>query len=74
MAASAHLASWSGPKIAAECSAAYNAYRADKTDSYRAFFTAHRELRDEHHEYKARDLASARPGRLSSSRGLSAQG
>jgi hypothetical protein len=56
-----HLANWTGPKIAAECSSTYNAYRAAKTDSYRAYFAAHHELRDEHHEYKARDLATALP-------------
>lgn len=61
MAGAAHLGNWNGPKIADECSVAYNAYRAAKTNSYRAYFTAHRELRDEHHEYKAGDLASALP-------------
>ncbi len=59
MAPLAHLANWSGPNVTAQCAAAYNAYRRAKTDSYRAYFFAHRELRDEHHEYKP--VTSPRP-------------
>lgn len=61
MPSSAHLAAWTGPEIFAECSAAYRAYSYAKTESYTAYFTAHPELRDEHHPYKARDLAAALP-------------
>lgn len=61
MSTPADLANWTGPEVFAECADAYKRYRAAKTESYRAYFNAHRELRDEHHEYKAHDLVSALP-------------
>lgn len=61
MAAPAHLANWTGPKVAAECSKAYSAYRAAKTESYRSYFTAHPHLRAADHQYKAKNLAAALP-------------
>jgi len=33
-----------------ECAAAYKACRAAKTNSYRSYFTADLELRDQHHD------------------------
>lgn len=61
MPTSAHLATWTGPEIFQECRTAYGAYAKAKTESYRAYFAAHGELKDEHHPYKARDLAAALP-------------
>jgi hypothetical protein len=58
---SPHLATWTGPEIFQECRAAYRAYASAKTESYRAYFVAHPELKDEHHPYKARDLVAALP-------------
>jgi hypothetical protein len=59
---SPHLGSWTGHEIYEECRVAYSAYAREKTESYVAYFAAHPELRDEHHPYKARDLAAALPG------------
>jgi len=59
--APAHLANWSGPRIAAECSAAHAAYRARRTSGYQAYFTANADLKDDHHSYKAKDLGAALP-------------
>lgn len=67
MAPSAHLANWTGEMVAAECGKAYNAYRAAKTESYRAYFAGNPHLRAEDHEYKSLDLSAALPddwGRL----------
>lgn len=61
MPSSPHLAAWTGPEIHQECQAAYSAYRRAKTESYTAYFGAHAEFKDEHHPYKARDLAAALP-------------
>ncbi|HEV7751796.1 MAG TPA: hypothetical protein VGO71_09645 [Baekduia sp.] len=61
MALTPHLANWSGAAIADECRQAYTAYRAAKTESYRAYFTGNPDLRAEDHEYKAKDLAAALP-------------
>jgi hypothetical protein len=61
LAASPHLADWTGPEVIAECRVAYNAYRAAKTESYRAYFAAKPHLRADDHPYKARDLAAALP-------------
>lgn len=58
---SSHLATWTGPEIFQECQVAYRAYASAKTESNRAYFTAHPELKDEHHPYKAGDLAAALP-------------
>jgi hypothetical protein len=58
---SPHLSAWTGHQVYEECRVAYSAYARAKTDSYRAYFIAHPELKDEHHEYKARDLAAALP-------------
>ena len=56
-----HLANWTGPLVAAECGKAYTAYRAAKTESYRAYFTGNPHLRATDHEYKALDLPAALP-------------
>ena len=40
MSSPAHLSNWTGAKVAAECGKAYNAYRAAKTESYRAYSPA----------------------------------
>jgi hypothetical protein len=61
MATSAHLANWSGPKVAAACRVAYKTYRAAKTDSYRSYFTGNPHLKADDQEYKAADLAAALP-------------
>lgn len=61
MFAAAHLANWSGPRIAAECGAAHSAYRAQRTGSYQRYFAANAHLKDEHHSYKAKDLEAALP-------------
>jgi hypothetical protein len=61
MALQGHLSNWTGPEVVAECRAAYNAYRAAKTESYRAYFTANPHLRADGHAYMARDLAAALP-------------
>ena len=70
MTATAHLADWTGPEVIAECRAAYNAYRADRTESYRAYFTANPHLRADDHAYKARDLAAALPDEWGALAGL----
>jgi hypothetical protein len=57
----AHLAQWTGPDVHAECRAAHAAYAARRTDAYRAYFAARRDLKAADHEYKARDLGSALP-------------
>ncbi len=57
MFAPAHLANWSGPQIDAECGAPHRLYRARRTSSYQAYFGANVEFKDEHHTYKAKDLA-----------------
>src|SRR4051794_14688907 len=56
-----HLANWSGPRVAAACHDAYTQYRAEKTESYRAYFARNSSLKAEDHEYKAKDLAAALP-------------
>ncbi len=61
MAASAHLSQWTGAMVKAACGKAHNAYRAEKTASYRAYFAARRQLRADDHEYKAKDLPAALP-------------
>jgi hypothetical protein len=61
MFATAHLANWSGPRIDAECAVKHRAYRARRTSSYQTYFAAHVEIKDEHHAYKAKDLATALP-------------
>lgn len=61
MTEAAHLANWSGPEVAAQCRKAYNAYRANKTESYRAYFTANPHLKADNHGYKAKDLVAALP-------------
>ena len=61
MSSPTHLSNWTGAKVTAECGKAYNAYRAAKTESYRAYFTANAHLRATDHEYKALDLAAALP-------------
>jgi len=61
MSRSAHLANWTELEVFEECRVAYAAYARAKTESYIAYFGAHAELRDEHHTYKARDLAAALP-------------
>ena len=58
---SPHLGTWTGHEIYEECRDAHSAYARGKTGSYVAYFAAHPELRDEHHPYKARDLAAALP-------------
>lgn len=50
---SPHLAAWTGPEVFQECRTAYRAYASAKTESYRAYFAARPELKDEHHPYKA---------------------
>jgi hypothetical protein len=56
-----HLSTWTGHEIYEESRVAYSSYAKAKTESYVAYFAAHPELRDEHHPYKARDLAAALP-------------
>lgn len=58
---SAHLADWTGAAVTAECRKAYNAYKAAKTDSYRAYFTTNVHLKAADHAYKASDLTAALP-------------
>lgn len=62
MASPLHLSHWTGEMVAAECGKACNAYRAAKTESYRAYFTGNPHLRAHDHEYKAVDLPAALPG------------
>lgn len=57
----AHLSHWTGPQVTAECRTAHNAYKAAKTESYRAYFTAYPHLKAVDHAYKAVDLAAALP-------------
>jgi hypothetical protein len=61
MARPAHLSNWTGALVAGECAEAYKAYRAAKTESYRAYFAGNRHLRAVDHDYKALDLISALP-------------
>jgi hypothetical protein len=61
MTPAAHLANWSGPDVAEQCRTAYNAYRAAKTESYRAYFLANPHLKAADHAYKAADLPAALP-------------
>jgi len=61
MPGSPHLSTWTGHAIYEECRVAYSAYARAKTASYRAYFDAHPELKDDNHPYKARALAAALP-------------
>ena len=61
MATGAHLAHWTGPEVIAECREAYNAYRAARTDSYRAYFAGKPHLKADDHAYKAATLEAALP-------------
>ena len=65
MATGTHLANWTGPEVIAECRAAHNAYRAARTDTYRAYFAANPHLKAEDHAYTATNLAAALPDKWS---------
>lgn len=54
------LANWTSAEIAAQCRAAYNAYKRGRNEHYTEYFAHHPELRGDH-PLRARDLAAALP-------------
>lgn len=56
-----HLATWTGPEVIAEYRTAHTAYRAARTDTYRAYFAANPHLKADDDAYKAKTLAAALP-------------